>query len=321
VQSGRGVCHHVLTVQYTYRTMSARHSAPPSAAVIAAYRPSSVSDAAGAFARQVVAEAAPERPARARALLLAASRLAAFGDHVGLDLEAGVLLHSAVIERFVVTDGRTFSPATRRTLRTNLRHLTRALAAHPQPAPVALPRERAKPPYSDAQIAAYLACAQAQSTITRRMHGGALICLGAGAGLIGSELRHVTGEDVLERSGGVLVEVSGRRARAVPVLGRFHEPLLAAAAFAKDGYLLGGEDPLRKNLTAQIAALFCDSSLPRLDTGRLRSTWLCEAAQLIGLHAFMAAAGVRCSQRLGDIAACLPAPSEAELTALLGRAP
>jgi len=47
--------------------------------VIAAYRPSSVSDAVGAFARQVVAEAAPERPARARALLLAACRIAAFG--------------------------------------------------------------------------------------------------------------------------------------------------------------------------------------------------------------------------------------------------
>jgi integrase len=268
-----------------------------------------------------VAEAQPSTPARAKALLFAASRLAAFGESVGLELEAQTMLHPAVIERFIVEGKRTLSPATRRTLRTNLRHLARALDARPQPAPVALPRERAKEPYSEAQIAAYLACAQAQSTITRRMHASALICLGAGAGLIGSELRHICGEDVLERSGGVLVEVPGRRARAVPVLGRFHEPLLAAAAFAGDGCLLGGENPLRKNLTAQIAALFCDSSLPRLDTGRLRSTWLCEAAQLIGLHAFMAAAGVRCSQRLGDIAACLPDPGEREILRLLGGAP
>ncbi len=301
--------------------MSARHSAPPPAAVIAAYRPCSASEAAGAFARVVVAEARPSTPARAKALLFAASRLAAFGESAGLDLEAEVLLHRSVIERFILAAPKTLSPATRRTLRTNLRALARALERHPQPAATALPRERAKPPYSDAQIAAYLACAKAQSTITRRMHASALICLGAGAGLAGSELRHVRGTDVIERCGGVLVAVGGSRARAVPVLARFHEPLLAAAAFAKDGYLLGGEDPLRKNLTCQIAVLFCEESLPRLDTGRLRSTWLCEAARLIGLHAFMAAAGVRCSQRLGDIAACLGAPSEAELTALLGRAP
>jgi hypothetical protein len=195
-------------------------------AVIGAYRPCLVSEAAGAFARQVVAMAAPERPARARALLFAASRLAAFGESVGLELRAEVLLHPAVIERFIAEGERIFSPPTRRTLRTNLRSLARALERHPQPAATVLGRERAKPPYSDTQIAAYLACARAQSTITRRMHASALICLGAGAGLIGSELRYVSGEDVLERSGGVLVAVSGRRARAVPVLGRFHEPLL-----------------------------------------------------------------------------------------------
>jgi hypothetical protein len=97
--------------------------------------------------------------------------------------------------------------------------------------------------------------------------------------------------------------------------------LLTAAAFAGESYLLGGEDPLRKNLTCEIAALLRDRSLPRLDTGRLRSTWLSAAAQLIGLPAFMAAAGVRCSQRLGDIAACLPDPGERDMVRLLGGAP
>jgi integrase len=294
---------------------------PQASAAICAYRPCSVSEAAGAFARQVVAEAAPERAARARALLFAASRLAAFGESVGLELEAEVLLHPAVIERFILAAPETLSPASVRTLRTNLRSLARALQAHPQPAPVALARERAKEPYSEAQIAAYLTCAQAQSTLSRRMRASALICLGAGSGLVGSELRHVRGVDVLERSGGVLVAVAGRRARAVPVLLRFHEPLLAAADFAREDYLLGGKNPNRKNLTCEIAALLCDRSLPRLDTGRLRSTWLTGAAQLIGLHAFMAAAGVRCSQRLGDIAACLPDPGESEMVRLLGGTP
>jgi integrase len=301
--------------------MSGEDTVPQATAVIGAYRPCSASPAAGAFARVVVAEARPSTPARAKALLFAASRLAAFGESVGLELEAGVLLHPAVVERFIVEGGRTLSPATRRTLRTSLRALARALQAHPRPAATPLPRERAKPPYEEAEIAACLACARAQSTLPRRMHAGALICLGAGAGLMGSELRHVSGSDVLERSGGVLVQAGGPRARAVPVLARFHEPLLAAASFAGDGCLLGGANPRRKNLTCETAALFCDSSLPRLDTGRLRSTWLREAARLTGLGAFMAAAGVRCSQRPGDIAACLPDPGGREILRLLGGAP
>jgi len=38
----------------------------------------------------------------------------------------------------------------------------------------------------------------------------------------------------------------------------------------------------------------------------------------IGLGAFMQAAGIVCSQRLGDLAARLPAAAEPELVALLG---
>jgi hypothetical protein len=55
-----------------------------------------------------------------------------------------------------------------------------------------------------------------------------------------------------------------------------------------------------------------------LQAGRLRSTWLVDCARQIGLGAFMHAGGVSCSQRLGDLAAQLPASSEAELIALLG---
>ncbi len=287
--------------------------------MICAYRPHAVSENAGAFARQVVAKARPSTPARSKALLFAASRLAAFSESVGLELEAEVLLAPAVIERFIVAGERTFSPPTRRTLRTNLRHLARRLAAHPQPEPTPLPRERPKPPYSEAEIAGYLALAAAQPTRARRMRATALICLGAGAGLIGQELRHITGQDVIRRSGGLVVVVGGRRARTVPVLARFHSPLQEAACAAGQRFLLGGSDPARRNLTdALCRCLSADACLPRFQAGRLRATWLAQCAAQIGLHAFMAAAGVSCSQRLGDIATRLPAPSEAELVALLG---
>jgi integrase len=276
---------------------------------------------AAAFARELVAAAAPVSAMRAKALLFAASRLAAFAQQTGLELVAERVLCEATVERFVLEGCARFSPATRRTLRSNLRALTRALERYPQPPPVGLPRERAKAPYSQAQIEWYLRLAAAQSTLARRMRAGALVCLGAGAGVIAGELRHVRGSDVARRAGGVLVIVSGPRARSVPVLERYHERLLAAAAFAGEGYITGGRDPGRRNLTDTLtAALSADPALPALESGRLRSTWLRECAGRIGLGVFMQGAGIRCSQRLGDLAAQLPAATEAELVALLGAA-
>jgi integrase len=178
---------------------------------------------------------------------------------------------------------------------------------------------RAKPPYSEAEVEGYLRLAAAQSTQARRMRGQALICLGAGAGIVAGELRRVRGSDVVQRAGGVLVLVAGRRARSVPVLAGYHGPLLEAAFTAGERLIVGGSDPGRRNISDELcAALSADGSLPRLEPGRLRSTWLVSCAERIGLGAFMRAAGIRCSQRLGDLAAELPAPTEPELVALLG---
>lgn len=305
-----------------YWPMSGKGHLPQVSALIAAYRPCSVSEGAGAFARCVVANVAPQSPARAKALLFCASKLAAFGQTVGLELSPEVLLGGAVIERFIACGTAGLSPASVRTLRTNLRALARALEAHPHPAPVGLGRERAKPPYSPAQIEGYLRLAEAQSTQARRMRATALICLGAGAGIVSGELRQIRGADVICRSGGVLVAVAGKRSRIVPVRSSFQAPLAEAAAFAGQRLIIGGRDPRRRNISDALCRALCaDPSLPRLQAGRLRSTWLDQCAQMIGLQAFMAAAGVSCSQRLGDIAASLPVISEAQMLALLGGTP
>jgi integrase len=293
--------------------------AATAARAIAAYAPSSVSAEAAGFARAVVAQAEPATAARAKALLFAAGRLGAFAEQIGLELSAGALLSEPVIERFVLVGCVGVSPATRRTLRTNLRSLARAIERYPQPAPVGLPREPAKRPYAPAEIAGFLRLADAQATHARRLRASALVCLGAGAGVIAGELRHVRGSDVVERSGGVLVQLGGARARAVPVLERYHERLLEAAAFAEYRLIVGGRNPDRRNVTdTMTAALSTDLSLPRLQAGRLRSTWLVECARTIGLRAFMHAAGITCSQRLGDLAAQLSEATEVELITLLG---
>ena len=190
---------------------------------------------------------------------------------------------------------------------------------YPQDLP--LPRERAKEPYSLAEIDGFLALADAQPTAERRMRAAGLVCLGAGAGLIRGDLRDVRGSDVACRSGGVVVTVRGNRPRAVPVLGRYHVPLLEAARFARDALICGGTDPGRRNITSPlISALDGGTGLPRLDTSRLRATWLAGCAELLGLATFMAAAGISCSQRLGDLVAGLEPGGEAAAVRLLGAA-
>ncbi|HTX82602.1 MAG TPA: hypothetical protein VMC83_09305 [Streptosporangiaceae bacterium] len=287
------------------------------ATYIGRWRPVSVGAEAAAFARQVVAGCGPVGRDRVKNLLWAAGKLAGYGISVGLDPVPGVLLHPSVIERFTAHAPGLSGPA-RRTLRTNLRFIARALVPQLDPADAPLPRERAKAPYSPAEISGFLALAAAQPTAARRMRATGLVCLGAGAGLIRGDLRGVRGTDITCRSGGVIVTVrAGRAPRTVPVLSRYHEPLLASAAFAGECLVTGGTDPARHNIANPLTrSLAGGAGLPALDTSRLRATWLAETAAMIGLPAFLHAAGITCCQRLGDITATLDPGSEVHAVAL-----
>ena len=269
-----------------------------------------------------MARAAPASAVRARSLLWATAALARFGVGVGLEPVAEVLLHPSVIERFVAV-GMAKAPETRRrTVRTNLRFVARHVApvASP-PQPVGLRRDRAKAPYTLAEIALFLALADAQPTVARRHRLGAVVCLGAGAGLTGADLRHVRGSHVSVRYGGVVVVVAGgAHPRVVPVLARFHHRLRAAAAVAGDGFIAGGRSPTRRNVTAGLlGAVSGGSDLPRIELSRLRATWLSTCAATLGLPAFFTAAGISHSQHVADVVAGLPRPTEADVVALLGR--
>jgi integrase len=290
------------------------------AAYIGRWRPSSVSPQAAAFARDVITRTGPQGRERAKNLLWAAGKLADYAIPLGLEAVPEVLLHPSTAERFTrCAPGLT--GVARRTLRTNLRFIGRRVVPQFYPADLPLPRERAKQPYSPAEIAGFLALADAQPTRERRARAAGLVCLGAGAGLIRGDLRDVRGSDVACRSGGVIVAVRGARPRTVPVLARYHARLLAAARAAGTGLICGGTDPGRRNLTNPlVTALDGGTGLPRLDTSRLRATWLADCAELLGLATFMAAAGISCSQRLGDLIAGLAPAGEAQAVRLLGAA-
>lgn len=310
----RGIHHLAESTQYIYGVLS-----PQVAHTIERFSPRTVSGQAARFAKEVAAAAAPETTNRAKAFLFAASRLAAFGEQIGLEALPEVLLVPSVIERMCTPTHATMSAATRRTVRAQLRALMRRVRPT-GPAPPRLSRERAKAPYSQAQIAAYLALCDAQGTEARRMRSSALVCLCAGAGLVGADLKAVCGTDVTKRSGGVVVYVrAGRCPRAVPVLRRYHDRLGQAAAFAGERLVIGGTSTSRRNVTTPLtASLAGGADLGHLTISRLRATWLVEVAEAIGLRAFMDAAGITCSQRLGDLVAYLVPAEEETAVALIG---
>ena len=293
---------------------------PEVAAYIGRWRPVSVPVEAAALARLVVGRAGPPGRKRANALLWSAGRLAGFAASLGLDMVPEVVFHPSVIERFALA-APGLSGSARRTLRTSQRFIARRVVPQLHPPDAALPRERAKAPYGPAEIAGFLARADAQPVAARRARAAGLVCLGAGAGLIRGDLRGIRGTDVIARSGGVIVAVRGARPRTVPVLARYHEPLLAAAALAGAGLVTGGTDTGRKNLTARLnSSLAGGTGLPRLEGSRLRATWLADVADLLGLATFLHAAGITCSQRLGDVIAGLELAGEAGAVRLLGAA-
>ena len=279
-----------------------------------------MSPQAAAFAREVVPAAAPDGRERAKNLLWAAGKLADSAIGLGLSAVPEVLLHPSVAERFTrCAPG--LSGVARRTLRTNLRFIGRRVVPQLYPQDMPLPRERAKAPYSPAEIGGFLALADAQPTPARRMRAAGLVCLGAGAGLIRGDLRDVRGSDVACRSGGVVVMVRGGARPGPCRCWPATTPGCWPRPGSRAGLICGGADPGRRNITNPlVTALDGGTGLPRLDTSRLRATWLADCAELLGLATFMHAAGISCSQRLGDLVAGLEPAGEAGAVRLLGAA-
>ena len=263
----------------------------------------------------------PQGRERAKNLLWAAGKLADYGLGLGLEPVPEVLLHPSTAERFTrCAPG--VSGAARRTLRTNLRFIGRRVVPHLYPADLPLPRERAKQPYSAAEIAGFLALADAQPTAERRMRAAGLVCLGAGAGLIRGDLRDVRGTDVACRSGGVIV--AGQRAAAAHGAGAGPLPRPAAGRRrvrrGRPGLRRRRARPPEPHRTAWsrpwTAGAGCRGWTP---PGCARPGWP-TAGELLGLATFMHAAGISCSQRLGDLVAGLEPGGEAEAVRLLGAA-
>jgi hypothetical protein len=290
------------------------------AEVVSAWHPRLVGDEEAAFACRVVLACSPASPARARSLLWATSRLAAFGRGIGLQASEEALLCPSVIERFVMVGLAGASGSRRRTVRANLRFVARRVApVQFPPDQVTVGRLSSARPCSPSEIAAYLGLAAAQPTAARRMRATGLICLAAGAGLAGADLRQVRGPGIAEVSGVLCVRVRGLRPRLVPVLAPYREILSSSAAFAGSGFLIGGVKPDRHNVTHRLVdSLSGGEDLSRLSVSRLRASFLTDVLVGTGFPELLSAAGLRDSKALFDLVSYLPRPSEDRVVAVIG---
>ncbi len=277
------------------------------AAYIGRWRPSSVSPEAAAFARDVIAKAGPAGRERAKNLLWAAGKLADYGLGLGLEPVPEVLLHPSAAERFTrCAPG--LSGAARRTLRTNLRFIGRRVVPQLYPADLPLPRERAEAavrPGGDRRV---------PRAGGRPAHGGAADARGR-AGLPGGgrradprrparRPRHRRGLPVRRRR---RRRSAGRAPRAVPVLARYHAPAAGRRPVrrGRPGLRRRRARPPEHDESAWsarwTAGAGCRGWTP---PGCARPGWP-TAGSCSGLATFMHAAGISCSQRLGDLVAGL----------------
>ena len=270
------------------------------------------------FVLPAMRQLVPIGPAIAARQCRALARLAAWCVDQGIDLDVEQVLDPDTVERFVAVGLR--GAGSSGTYRSDLRRMGRVLttSAPWEPRPAALNRRHVAVPYSARELAALRRNARRQSTATRRRAARALLGLGLGAGLDGRWSTRVSGADVREVGGAVVVHVGAPAPRVVPVRAEFEEELRTLANAAGEELLVGGTSVAR-NRASQLATQFERShATPRLSAARLRATWLVHHLTVgTRLPELASAAGLVGITVLSDLLAHVPAMSRAEACAVL----
>jgi integrase len=181
------------------------------------------------FVLDAVADSADGIPYTAAELKVAASRLASWTwQTAGLPLERSVVFRRDVVARFIAVGCPTLKPASRGNLRSQLLRMSEALL-DPREVPrrlAALEPSEPAAPYSSAELISLRRWASTQTTPARRANAWVLLATGAGAGLAASEIGQLRVRDIAVDEGGVLLQITGERPRAVPVLRDWEQVLV-----------------------------------------------------------------------------------------------
>lgn len=257
------------------------------------------------FARSAVRKASPVSRTVAQNWLSIVAAFADWAAEQGHPLDDR-LWNPVHIERFVAVGMTDKASQVRASYRSALRRIGRRVApTRFQAEPPRLGRSGSAVPYSDDELAALLAAAEAQPTRHRRDSVMAFICLGAGAGLRPAEMRDLKGVDIVRVGATVAVRLPDRTVPLLPELGR---RLWKVAQRRGEGLLLGGR-PGSKNVSNRVTASFKRGpGVPRLEWARLQATWRLTVLQAAGLREILAAFGTRAPSSLFALVAQLPEP-------------
>jgi len=248
------------------------------------------------------------------------SDFAAWAHAQGIPLALNALLDPDVIERYIAVGMPGARDSTRATRRAILRRIARRCASPPQDLPLPIAYRRIRPPYSPEEVQGLLALARAQPTPSRRRTMHAILHLGLGCGIASRDLAWVRGQDIMQLpDGAISVTVSGgTRPRAVVALHAHETALLELSRFTSSGLLIGGSTRGRRNVTrGPLARVVGGEDLPRLETARLRSTWLLTHLRArTPLPTLMTAAGLTTVRPLEDLLHHCPIDADAARLAL-----
>lgn len=248
------------------------------------------------------------------------SDFAAWAHAEGVPLVLESLLDPDVIERYIAVGMAGSKDSTRATRRAILRRIARHCTCPPQDLPLPIAYRRVRPPYTPDEIKGFLGLAAAQPTQSRRRTLLAIVHLGLGCGISSRDLAWVGAQDVeLLPDGAVSVTVSGgTRPRTVIALEAHESPLLKIASAAGSDLLIGGRTRGRRNVTrGPLDSVVGGEDLPRLETARLRSTWLLTHLRArTPLPALMTAAGLTTVRPLEDLLHHCPIDADASRIAL-----
>nr|WP_271213978.1 hypothetical protein [Rhodococcus wratislaviensis]GLK41227.1 hypothetical protein GCM10017611_81030 [Rhodococcus wratislaviensis] len=219
--------------------------------------------------------------------------MVAWAVEQGLPLEVEQIFHPATVNRYAVTVPG-LADATRSCRRSALTALSRRITrvAPWEPPRQALPHSPVSRPYTSEQVETLLWWVPRQASVVRRQGLAAAVALGVGAGLAGAEMVNVGAADVRVRGEHVIVTVSGRRARQVPVRPAYREAVLASAEQAGRGHLF--RDPVPRVEFVGEVLEHCDlpPGLRPVTSSRLRCTWVLAMLQTVPLPVFRDLSGV-----------------------------
>jgi hypothetical protein len=209
-----------------------------------------------------------------------------------------------------------FGRGTCRNYRRHLRAVGAAVLGPPvyPPRPLPIAASDLQVPYSATEVTALEAYVRGLPTEHFRQNASTVLALGLGCGLASQESSRAIGPDVLVDDEGVLIEVVGGSARQVPVLDRWAPALVARAVeVGRRPLVLPERQRITRHQLSNLLERLPKGSSPRLNTIRLRSTWIAGRLSAgVDPRVVAEAAGIAISQVVKYYRyATVPDPSEA----------